>query len=119
MKLVTLSLIAILSAFSAAGAQDLVFDEARKGSGYLVKPGIWRLDGNDPDLESTADLEALRPMIGDASVVALGESYHTSGGLYVMKHRIFRFLVEKMGFRAFSIESYWEGAEAAARYVQT
>jgi erythromycin esterase-like protein len=52
-------------------------------------------------------------------VVGLGESYHTSGGLYLMKHRIFRFLVEEMGFRAFSIESYWEGAEAAARYVQT
>jgi len=119
MKLVTLSLIAILSAFSSARAQDLISDEARKGSGYLVKPGIWRLDGNDPNLAGTADLEALRQMIGEAKVVGLGESYHTSGGLYLMKHRIFRFLVEKMGFRAFAIESYWEGAEVAARYVQT
>ncbi|MEA2562325.1 MAG: erythromycin esterase [Acidobacteriota bacterium] len=118
MKLVTLSLIVVLSA-SVAGAQDLQLDEARKGSGYLVKPGIWRLDGNDPTLEGTADLEPLRQMIGEAKVVALGESYHTSGGLYLMKHRIFRFLVENMGFRAFAIESYWQGAEAAERYVET
>ena len=108
MKLVTFSLIAMLWA-SAASA----------GAGYLVKPGIWRLDGNNPESAGTEDLEALRQMIGEARVVALGESYHTSGGLYLMKHRIFRYLVEEMGFRAFAIESYWEGAEAAARYVQT
>lgn len=108
MKLMTLSLIAVLSASSAWA-----------GPGYLVKPGIWQLDGNDPNLAGTADLEPLRQMIGEARVVALGESYHTSGGLYLMKHRIFRYLVEEMGFRAFAIESYWEGAEAAERYVET
>ena len=118
-NLTTLVLAAILSAALPAGAQDLVFDEARKGSGYRVRPGIWRLDGNAPDLAGTADLEALRQIIGEARVVGLGESYHTSGGLYLMKHRIFRFLVEKMGFRAFAIESYWEGAELAASYIQS
>src|SRR5215218_5709171 len=96
-----LAMIAILSAGSA-GAQDLVFDAA-KPNGFPVQAGIWRLDGIDPAL-GTKDLEPLRKMIGNASVVALGETYHTTGGIYVLKHRIFRYLVEKMGFRVFAME---------------
>ncbi|HEX8281588.1 MAG TPA: hypothetical protein VF551_09430 [Chthoniobacterales bacterium] len=73
---------------------------------YTVdNPGAWPLAGHDPNLGSTADLEPLRTLIGDSTVVAFGESYHTSGGFYRMKHRVFRYLVEKMGFRAFAIES--------------
>lgn len=87
-------------------------------SGFPVRPGIWRLHGIDPALP-TDDLEPLRGLIGDAPVVALGESFPTSGGFYVLKHRIFRFLVEEMGFRAFALESPWTGAEDADRYVQT
>ncbi|MES1211855.1 MAG: erythromycin esterase family protein, partial [Acidobacteriota bacterium] len=48
-----------------------------------------------------------------------GETVHTSGGYYVMKHRLFRFLVEEMGFRAFAIESPWQAAELTSRYVAT
>ena len=81
--------------------------------------GAWPLAGDDPNLATTADLEPLRWLIGDATVAAFGESYHTSGGFYRMKHRIFRFLVQQMGFRAFAIESGWEGAELAATYVRT
>jgi erythromycin esterase-like protein len=80
--------------------------------------GAWPLAGDDPNLGTTPDLEPLRALIGDATVAAFGESYHTSGGFYRMKHRIFRFLVEQMGFRAFAIESGWQGAELAAAYVQ-
>jgi erythromycin esterase len=36
-----------------------------------------------------------------------------------MKHRIFRFLVQEMGFRAFAMETGWEGAQLAATYVRT
>jgi erythromycin esterase len=86
--------------------------------GFPVRPGIWRLHGIEPTLP-TDDLEPLRGMIGNAPVVGLGESFHTSGGFYVLKHRIFRFLVEQMGFRAFAIESSWTGADDAARYVET
>jgi erythromycin esterase-like protein len=86
--------------------------------GYPVLPGIWRLHGNDPNLPQD-DLEALRAVIGKAQVVGLGETVHTSGGYYRMKHRVFRFLVEKMGFRVFAFESPWTGADQVARYVQT
>lgn len=83
-----------------------------------VQPGIWRLDGITPGLPST-DLEPLRKKIGKATVVALGESQHTSGGYYVAKHRIFRDLVERAGFRAIGFESPWSTAEALSSYVKT
>lgn len=112
-------LIALVLMAASAGAQDLVLDAARRpAGGFPVQKGIWRLDGIDPDL-GTADLEPLRRLIGDASVVGLGESFHTSGGFYVLKHRIFRYLVENLGFRAFAIESSWKGADLAADYVRT
>jgi erythromycin esterase-like protein len=83
-----------------------------------VRPGIWRLDGMDPDLPFH-DLEPLRQIVGSAQVVGLGETFHTSGGYYTMKHRVFRFLVQEMGFRAFAFESNWINAEQTARYVAT
>lgn len=85
-------------------------------SGELI---VAPLAGYDPSLPVNDDLDALRPLIGDATVVALGESFHTSAGFYQMKHRILRFLVEELGFRAFAIESLWQGAERANAYVQT
>lgn len=77
------------------------------------------LAGFDPTLTTTDDLEPLRRIIGATKIVAIGESWHTSGGFYQMKHRIFRFLVAEMGFRAFAIESNWERVERANTYVQT
>jgi erythromycin esterase-like protein len=106
-----------------AGAQALGLEPeaeaARREPGIPVGPGLWRLSGVDPDLGSTEDLAPLRRMIGKATVVGLGEAWHTSGGFYNMKHRIFRDLVENMGFRAFGIESHWVSGEKANRYVQT
>lgn len=81
--------------------------------------GVWPLAGDDPNIGTTSDLEPLRALIGDATVAAFGESFHTSGGLYRMKHRVLKFLVEEMGFRAFAIETNWEGAQRATAYVQT
>ncbi|HJX27510.1 MAG TPA: erythromycin esterase family protein [Thermoanaerobaculia bacterium] len=92
--------------------------DAAKPPGYPVVPGIWKLHGQDPNLP-TDDLEPLRRMIGRSSVVAFGESVHASGGFYDTKHRMFRFLVEKMGFRVFVIESSWSGAEDVERYIHT
>lgn len=86
--------------------------------GFPVLPGIFRLDGSYPTLPSR-DLEPLRQMVGKAEFVALGESIHTSGGYYEMKHRVFRYLVERLGFRVFAIESPWINAEQVAQFVET
>lgn len=80
---------------------------------------IYELAGYDPTLATTDDLAPFALMVGDASVVGLGESWHTSGGFYLMKHRLFRFLVQEKGFRAFAIETNWEAVERTNSYVQT
>jgi hypothetical protein len=117
-----LALLLSILPLSAAHAAQLSSEDARAKpkppAGFPVAPGVYRLDGSDPNLE-TADLEPLRQIVGGAQVVALGESLHTVGGYYEMKHRVFRFLVEKMGFRAISFESNWEAAEQVEHYVQT
>lgn len=117
------SLVLLLLALAVpAGAQEPDLEPGTEAArrprpvGNPVMPGVWRLEGNDPSLPH-ADLEPLRQMIGKAKVVGLGETVHTSGGYYRMKHRVFRFLVEQMGFRVFAFESPWENAEAVARYV--
>lgn len=86
--------------------------------GFPVLPGIYRLHGSAPNLPQD-DLEPLRQIIGKARIVSLGESIHTSGGYYEMKHRVFRFMVEKMGFRAFAFETPWPNADRVGRYVET
>jgi erythromycin esterase len=83
-----------------------------------VAPGIYEIDG----LATHLPYDDLRPfgrLIGDAEVVALGESVHTSGGYYKAKHRLFRYLVEEKGFRAFAFESPWADAERVRQYVET
>jgi erythromycin esterase len=77
--------------------------------------GLTRLYSSDSD--DYTDLAALDAILGDASLVGLGESVHTSGGYYGAKARLFRFLVEKKGFRVFSIESPRGHVDKLARFV--
>lgn len=105
----SLALILGISALAGPVAAD---------NGDPVLPGVWRLSGSDPALPMD-DLKPLGKLIGNAEVVALGESIHTSGGFYQMKHRLFRYLVEEKGFRVFAFENPWIRADAANQYVQT
>lgn len=60
--------------------------------------------------EPLGDLADLRPfgrMVGDARVVGLGEATHSSHEFFTVKHRVFRYLVEEKGFRAFALEAPW------------
>ncbi|HEX2223479.1 MAG TPA: erythromycin esterase family protein [Thermoanaerobaculia bacterium] len=66
-----------------------------------------------------ADLQPLKPVIGDARIVSLGEATHGTREFFQMKHRLLEFLVEERGFTHFSIEA---GVPEAARindYVLT
>ena len=116
--LLALSLLTPGWAESVANAANIAEAKKPRPRGYPVLPGVYRLHGSDPDLPKD-DLEPLRQIIGKATIVSLGESIHTSGGYYEMKHRLFRFLVEEMGFRAFAFESPWPNADRVARYVES
>ncbi len=51
------------------------------------------------------DLQPLKEILRNVRLVALGESTHGTKEFFQLKHRVFRFLVEEMGFRAFIIEA--------------
>lgn len=80
--------------------------------------GISELSGTDASLP-TGDLAGLFRAVGDARIVGLGESFHTSGGFYRAKERVIRALVEERGFRAFALETPWSAAGILNQYVQT
>jgi erythromycin esterase len=109
----TVLLLAVLSFPHASPPES----DAGGEVGIEVGPGLYRLHGSDPELP-VDDLEALRLVVGNAQLVGLGESIHTNGGYYQMKHRLFRYLVGE-GFRAFGFESPWVPAELAREYVDT
>ena len=80
--------------------------------------GIYELVGVEPGLPHD-DLAPLAAMLAGRDVVGLGESIHTSRGYYRAKHRLFRYLVEELGFRVLAFETRWTPAEAVAAYVRT
>jgi len=59
----------------------------------------------DPDDEDFSDLEPLREIVGDARVVAIGESAHKVHEFFQLRHRLTRFLVRELGFTAVALES--------------
>ena len=65
------------------------------------------------------DLAPLRGMIGAARLVALGEATHGTREFFLMKHRVFRYLVTEMRFTHFAMEASFPEALAVDRYVQT
>jgi erythromycin esterase len=56
-------------------------------------------------------------MVGGAEVVGLGEATHGSRDFFRMKHRVLRYLVEKKGFRTFSLELPWSSGVRLNEYV--
>ncbi len=63
------------------------------------------------------DLAPLDAMIGDARIVSLGEPTHGTREAFQMKHRLLEYLVEKKGFRIFSIEANMPESFALNEYV--
>jgi erythromycin esterase len=59
----------------------------------------------DQDSDDFSDLEPLRDIVGDARVVAVGESTHRVHDFYQIRHRLTRFLAAELGFTAFVMES--------------
>jgi erythromycin esterase len=66
-----------------------------------------------------ADLQPLKKVIGNAHIVALGESTHGTREFFQMKHRMLEFLASEMGFTLFSIEANLPEAYQLNEYVLT
>ncbi len=71
--------------------------------------------GAEPDL---SDLDAVGKIVGDARIVALGESTHGTSEFFRFKRRVFEYLVREHGFRLFAIEDQQLGMERVNTYVQ-
>lgn len=63
------------------------------------------------------DLQGLRDVVGDATVVAIGESEHYIGEFFAMKHRMLEFLVNEMGFTAVALEAGFGDSAVLHDYV--
>jgi len=57
------------------------------------------------DGDNFEDLMPLMDILKNVRIVGLGESTHGTREFFQLKHRVTRFLVEKMGYRAFTIEA--------------
>ncbi|MEQ7127246.1 erythromycin esterase family protein [Actinopolymorpha sp. B11F2] len=85
-------------------------------AGWL-RTHVTRLDALDPN-DPLDDLEPLRELVGDAQVVAVGESAHFISEFTCARQRIVRFLVERCGFSAFAFEFGFSEAFGVDRWVQ-
>lgn len=72
----------------------------------------------DPDAP-LAELASLRELVGDATIVGIGPSTYGGHEQFEMTHRLVRFLVEELGFRALATEDDWDVALDLDRYVRT
>jgi erythromycin esterase len=65
-----------------------------------------------------ADLALFADIVGDARIVALGESTHGTHEFFQAKHRLLEYLVRVHGFSVFALEANQLGVERTNRYVQ-
>ncbi|MEI7575336.1 MAG: erythromycin esterase family protein [Armatimonadota bacterium] len=63
------------------------------------------------------DLKKLRSMLDGVRIVGMGEATHGTREFFETKHRMFRFLVEEMGFRVFILEASMAGCLMMDDYV--
>jgi erythromycin esterase len=63
------------------------------------------------------DLQALRPLLERARIVALGEATHGTREFFQLKHRMLEFLVKEMGFTVFAIEASYPACQNINEYV--
>ena len=100
---------AVVPRTSAAAAADSAVVE-------WIDQNAAALSSTDPDAP-VSELEPLRDVVGDATVVGLGESTHGSHEQFEVKHRMIRFLVEELGFRTVGFEADFASGAVIDRYV--
>ena len=68
---------------------------------------------------TTTDLRRVGAIIGSARIVALGEPTHGAHEPLVFRNRLFRYLVEELGFTAIAIESGLPESRHVHAFVET
>lgn len=74
--------------------------------------------GTDPD-RPVRDLRPLDRLVGDATIIGLGESSHGTHDQFRLKHRLIRYLVQHHGVRTVAWEDAWGAGVPVDRYVTT
>jgi erythromycin esterase len=67
---------------------------------------------------SDSELLPLQSAIGSARIVALGETIHGAHEPLAFRNRLFRFLVERMGFTAIALESGFSESISARSFIE-
>lgn len=116
--LVLAGVVIIVGACGDSSSSPDAGTDAGVDSGAPLPAGIYRLDGLDHE-QPDNDLTPFGALVGNAEVVGLGEPHHTIGDIYRMRHRLFRYLVERHGFRSIAFETPWTDADNVGRYVLT
>ncbi|MDR3682206.1 MAG: erythromycin esterase family protein [Geothrix sp.] len=68
---------------------------------------------------SETDLAFVDGLVGNATIIGLGEATHGSSEFQKMKHRLFEYLVEHKGVTAFGLEAQMGRCLAIDQFVQT
>lgn len=64
------------------------------------------------------DLAWLDEVVGEARVVAIGESAHYNAESYLLRHRVLRYLVERHGFGAYAMETGFTEAHLVDEWLR-
>lgn len=83
----------------------------------LLRKYVYPLRTCEPGHSDDGDLQILNTLIGDHSVVALGEVSHGSSEIFKMKNRIIQYLAANKSFDIFSIEGNMPEAYKVNEYI--
>lgn len=63
------------------------------------------------------DLQPLKEILKNVKILGMGEATHGTKEFFQMKHRMYEFLVEEMGYRAFAIEAEFGSYQIINDYI--
>jgi erythromycin esterase len=106
------STLLVAAALLAVATTAITDTAAADASSSPASVAAWASRHADPvvSTDPEAPLDDLAPLhrsIGDARIVALGESAHGAAEETTLKHRTLRLLVEQLGFRTVAWEEDW------------
>lgn len=79
---------------------------------------IYPIKTLNPDERDNSDLQVLNKLIGNSTIVGLGEATHGSSEVYQMKSRISEYLIANKNFNVFSLEANMPESFLMNQYIQ-